>query len=234
MVAWESGELFGWQLEQTHAGVTWDELKEVDPSRAHDAVSATSRRTASARRPAVRSCTRSSSSSRARSRSPRPPSRRESVYAARHREEVPADRRDGPPLSHLLPFGVPRHPASARSCPSRRWSSTRRLPRLGIERDDGCESSHRQRITMKARPVMASTRGCASPARLVAGVSALERRGIPTDSSNANTLTSDRAYNDEFLTPGLRSYRNAASSRRRKVSSHGGSEAPLGHSHRPR
>ena len=62
------------------------------------------------------------------------------------------------------------------------------------------------RITMKARPTDGlDPRVCVIPHGWWQGCAKLGLPGYPDGMSNANTLTSDRVYNDEFLTPGLRS-----------------------------
>ena len=48
-------------------------------------------------------------------------------------------------------------------------------------------------------------RVCVIPHGWWQGCAKLGLPGYPDGMSNANTLTSDRVYNDEFLTPGLRS-----------------------------
>ena len=62
------------------------------------------------------------------------------------------------------------------------------------------------RITMKARPSDGvDPRVCVIPHGWWQACPALGLPGYPDGMSNANTLTSDRSYNDEFMTPGLRS-----------------------------
>ena len=78
---------------------------------------------------------------------------------------------------------------------------------LGIERGEWVWiESPTGRITMKARPSDGiDQRVCVIPHGWWQACPALDLPGYPDGMSNANTITSDRVYNDEYLTPGLRS-----------------------------
>jgi anaerobic selenocysteine-containing dehydrogenase len=74
--------------------------------------------------------------------------------------------------------------------------SSKLAKELGIkEGEEVWIESPTGRITMKAKPSDGWWQACPE----------LGLPGYPNGSANANTITSDRVYNDEYLTPGLRS-----------------------------
>ena len=116
---WETDdELFEWQLEQTHAGITWNELKEQwihhvpqMPSRDYEKKR---HRGTHGHRPR-RAVFYGRPHKRAEPVSQRERAETKRVRHTRNCRGIPADRRHGAPLSSLLPLGVPRHSAAARN-----------------------------------------------------------------------------------------------------------------------
>lgn len=207
---WETDEeLFDWQLEQTHAGVTWEELKD---KWIHHVPQMPSRQ--------YRENGFPTPSGRAELYSvvelimgadplPQASEPKESVYAT---PEIAAEY----PLTGI----------TGRRYPVYYHSAYRGIPHLreivpepqvifhrSIAEEQGIEygewvwiESPTGRITMKARPTDGlDPRVCVIPHGWWQGCEKLGLPGYPDGMSNANTLTSDRVYNDEFLTPGLRS-----------------------------
>lgn len=207
---WETDEeLFDWQLEQTHAGVTWEELKNKwihhvpqmpsrnykengfpTPSGRAELYSVVELLMGSDPLPAVSEP-------------------KESVYAT---PEIAAEY----PLTGITGRRYPIYYHSAyRGIPTLREIvpepqvifHTSVAKELGIEYGEWVWiESPTGRITMKARPSDGlDPRVCVIPHGWWQGCKDLGLPGYPDGMCNANTLTGDRAYNDEFLTPGLRS-----------------------------
>lgn len=207
---WESDEeLFDWQLEQTHAGVTWDELKEkwihhvpMMPSRDFEENGFGT----PTGRAELYSVIELVSGSKPFPEAAEP---KESVYATPDiAKEYPLTGVTGrryPIYYHSAFRGIP-HLREIVPEPQVVFH-TSLAEELGIERDEWVWiESPTGRITMKARPSDGvDPRVCVIPHGWWQACPALGLPGYPDGSSNANTLTSDRAYNDEFLTPGLRS-----------------------------
>ena len=207
---WETDEeLFNWQLEQTHAGVTWDGLKEAwihrvpqMPSREYEQ-NGFGTPTGRAELYSV-ICLVSGSKPFPEASEPK-----ESVFSA---PELAAEY----PLTGVTGRRYPIYYHSAyRGIPHLREIvpepqvvfHTSLAEELGIERGEWVWiESPTGRITMKARPSDGiDPRVCVIPHGWWQACPALDLPGYPDGMSNANTITSDRVYNDEYLTPGLRS-----------------------------
>lgn len=207
---WETDEeLFDWQLEQTHAGVTWEELKN---KWIHHVPQMPSRNYKENGFPTP--------SGRAELYSvvellmgsdplPQVSEPKESVYAT---SEIAAEY----PLTAVTGRRYPIYYHSAyRGIPTLREIvpepqvifHTSVAKELGIEYGEWVWiESPTGRITMKARPSDGlDPRVCVIPHGWWQGCKELGLPDYPDGMCNANTLTGDRAYNDEFLTPGLRS-----------------------------
>ena len=207
---WETDEeLFDWQLEQTHAGVTWEELKSKwihhvpqMPSRDYRA-NGFPTPTGRAELYSVVELIMGADPLPAASEP------KESVFST---PDIAADY----PLTGI----------TGRRYPIYYHSAYRGIPHLreivpepqvifhrSIAEEQGIEygewvwiESPTGRITMKARPTDGlDPRVCVIPHGWWQSCEKLGLPGYPDGMSNANMLTSDRVYNDEFMTPGLRS-----------------------------
>ncbi len=207
---WETDEeLFDWQLEQTHAGVTWDELKdnwihhlEPTPSRNYQQNGFA---TPSGRVELYCVVNLVAGGS------PFPGANepKESVYST---PEVAKDY----PLTAITGRRYPIYYHSAyRGIPTLREIvpepqvifHTSVAKELGIEYGEWVWiESPTGRITMKARPSDGlDPRVCVIPHGWWQGCKELNLSDYPDDMCNANVITGSRAYSDDFMTPGLRS-----------------------------
>lgn len=207
---WETDEeLFDWQLEQTHAGVTWDELKENWIQEVPPAFNANFEQTGFMT-PSGRAelyCV----ANLAVGGSPWPHCNepKESVYST---PEVAAEY----PLTAVTGRRYPIYYHSAyRGIPHLReivpepqvMFHTSIARELGIEYGEWVWiESPTGRITMKARPTDGlDPRVCVIPHGWWQGCKAVGADAYPDDMCNVNVLTGSRVYSDDFMTPGLRS-----------------------------
>lgn len=207
---WETDEeLFNWQLEQTHAGITWEELKKEwihkvpdMPSREYEK---NGFRTATGRAELYSVVALIMGSSPF----PEASEVKEGPYSTPELAEkyplIGITGRRYPIYYHSAYRGIP-HLREMVPEPQVTFSS-KLAAKLGIkEGDDVWIESPTGRITMKARPSDGvHERVCVIPHGWWQACPELGLPGYPNGSANANTITGDRVYNDEYLTPGLRS-----------------------------
>lgn len=207
---WKTNEeMFNWQLEITHAGITWEELKEqwihrvpMSPSREYEE---NGFGTPTGRAELY------STVNLIMGANPLPEATepKESVYSTPDiAKEYPLTGITGrryPIYYHSAYRGIP-HLREIVPDPQVIFH-TSVAEELGIEYGEWVWiESPTGRITMKARPSDGiDPRVCMIPHGWWQGCKALNKPGYPDGMSNANMLTGDRVYNDEFMTPGLRS-----------------------------
>lgn len=207
---WESDEeMFDWQLDQTHAGLTWAELKGKWIHKVPEAKSRDFEKNGFGTQSGRVELYTPVSFFKHRDPFPTASEPKESVYAT---PEVAKDY----PLTGVTGRRYPIYYHSAfRGIPHLREIvpepqvifHTSVARELRIERDEWVWiESPTGRITMKARPSDGvDPRVCFIPHGWWQACPSLGLPGYPDGCANANTLTSDRAYNEEFLTPGMRS-----------------------------
>ena len=207
---WETDEdMFDWQLEQTHAGVTWAELKDRWIQHVPNAASRDFEHNGFLTQSGRVELYTPVSFFKGRDPFPEASEPKESVYST---PEIAKDYpltgvtgRRYPIYYHSSFRGVP-HLREIVPDPQVIFHTS--LARdLGIERDEWVWiESPTGRISMKARPSDGvDPRVCFIPHGWWQACPSLGLPGYPDGSANANTLTSDRAYNEEYLTPGMRS-----------------------------
>lgn len=202
-------ELFDWQLEQLNAGVTWSELKEqwihkmpLPPSRDYE-TNGFLTRSGKVELYAPILAIKSGDGF------PEASEPKESIYSTPEiAEKYPLTAITGrryPIYYHSAYRGIP-HLREIVPDPQVIFH-TSIAQKLGIKYGEWVWiDSPTGRITMRARPSDGiDPRVCSIPHGWWQGCKKLGLDGYPDGISNANTLTSDRAYNDEFITPGLRS-----------------------------
>ncbi|MDO5042907.1 MAG: molybdopterin-dependent oxidoreductase [Slackia sp.] len=207
---WDTDEeLFNWQLEQTHAGITWEELKEQwihkvpeNPAREYQKNGFA---TPTGRLELYSVIIGSMGSDPL----PAVVEPKISVYATPEiAKEYPLTAVTGrryPVYYHSAYRGIP-HLREIVPDPQVIFH-TSLAKELGIEYGEWVwVESPTGRITMKARPTDGlDPRVCYVPHGWWQGCEKLGLPGYPDDCANANVLTTDQAYNDEYMTPGLRS-----------------------------
>ena len=209
---WESDEeLFNWQLEETHAGISWEDLKEqwihhvpMMPSRNYEengipAPTGTGRAE-------LYSVVALISGTHPLPEASEP---KMSVYAT---PEIAADYpltavtgRRYPVFYHSAYRGIPQLREIVPDPQVMFHQSV--ADELGIKYGEWCfVESPNGRIVMKARPTVGvDPRVCVIPHGWWQGCKALGAEDYPDDMSNVNVLTSSKYYSDEYMTPGLRS-----------------------------
>lgn len=204
-------ELFEWQLEQTHAGITWNELKEQwihhvpqMPSRDYEkngiaAPTGTGRAELYFTVGLISGLNPFPSASEP----------KQSVYATPEiAEEYPLTAVTGrryPVYYHSAYRGIPQ---LREIVPDPQVMFHQNVAdELGIAYGDWCfVESPTGRIVMKARPTVGlDPRICVIPHGWWQGCKALDKEDYPNDMCNANVLTSSKYYSNEYMTPGLRS-----------------------------
>ncbi|WP_172135084.1 molybdopterin-dependent oxidoreductase [Adlercreutzia sp. ZJ473] len=207
---WETDEeLFDWQLEQTHAGITWDALKEqwihhlpMMPSR-HFEENGFATPSGRAELYCVAELAVGAGPF------PKASEPKESPYAtpevAKEYPLIGVTGRRYPVYYHSAYRGIPHLREIVPEPQVMFHTSVAR--ELGVEYGEWVWiESPTGRITMKARPTDGvDPRVCVIPHGWWQGCAAIGAEAYPDDMCNVNVITGARTYNDEFMTPGLRS-----------------------------